>query len=373
MRKGRKHSPREAAPDAADQFVSNGQCDRLTTEFLSEWEQWWATPENRAEYLEVARIHVDLRALPRPGAVSQADLLADTFIACEPDLPIHSAPVPAARALRRNSSRLAAAWIGALVIALSTLMFFRFDGADSASLRHAFLTRPGQQLQDLLPDGSTMTLGGDTSVSVQFTATARYIYLHRGEALFSVHPEPGRPFLVCAADGCTRALGTVFDVRRYSNHVRVWVQSGVVEVTSREPFAPGKDAVLPRTDWAPMRLSHDQEINYDSKGAVAPPTQVDAHSSAAWTEGSLIYHGRPLAEVIEDVQRYARRPILLDPAVGDLLYSGSVLQLRVDEWLAGLAAIFPIETVDCLHHATSSLPACSVDPNRVLIRSRDSL
>jgi ferric-dicitrate binding protein FerR (iron transport regulator) len=93
----------------------------------------------------------------------------------------------------------------------------------------------------------------------------------------------------------------------------------------------------------------------------------------SWYEGRLlplVYHGRPLPEVIEDVQRYVHRRIRVDAVAAGFLYSGIVKLEDVDAWLRDLPTIYPLEIVDChtsgLQHDIS---ACA-DPQLLLIRSR---
>ena len=84
----------------------------------------------------------------------------------------------------------------------------------------------------------------------------------------------------------------------------------------------------------------------------------------------LVYHGCPLPEVIEDVQRYIRRHIRVDAAAAEFQYSGIVKLEDVEAWLRDLPAIYPLEVVDC--HTTGrgrEVSAC-VDPQLLLIRSR---
>ena len=93
----------------------------------------------------------------------------------------------------------------------------------------------------------------------------------------------------------------------------------------------------------------------------------------AWYEGSLVplvYHGRPLPEVIEDVQRYVHRRIRVDAVAAGFQFSGIVKLEDVDAWLRDLPTIYPLEVVDC--HTTGfrqEISAC-VDPQLLLIRSR---
>jgi hypothetical protein len=73
--------------------------------------------------------------------------------------------------------------------------------------------------------------------------------------------------------------------------------------------------------------------------------------------------------VIDEVQPYTRRRIMVDPAAADLQYTGIVIQESVDTWLRDLPMIFPnVDVIDCrtFQHA---VPGCT-DPEPILIRSR---
>lgn len=87
----------------------------------------------------------------------------------------------------------------------------------------------------------------------------------------------------------------------------------------------------------------------------------------------LIYHGRPLPEVIEDIQPYTRRHIVIDAAAAEFQYSGIVKQEDVDAWIRDLPAIYPVTVIDCRStRYRVDLPACT-DPALIVIRSRLNL
>jgi len=87
----------------------------------------------------------------------------------------------------------------------------------------------------------------------------------------------------------------------------------------------------------------------------------------------LIYHGRPLPEVIEDIQPYTRRHIVVDAAAAEFQYSGIVKQEDVDAWIRDLPAIYPVTVIDCRStRYRVDLPACA-DPTLIVIRSRQNL
>lgn len=96
-------------------------------------------------------------------------------------------------------------------------------------------------------------------------------------------------------------------------------------------------------------------------------------AAESWYRGNLIprvYHGRPLLEVIQDLRRYVRRRIVLDPTAAGFQYSGIVKLEDVDAWLRDLPTIYPLEIVDC-HTAgfRNEISACA-DSQLLLIRSR---
>jgi hypothetical protein len=100
---------------------------------------------------------------------------------------------------------------------------------------------------------------------------------------------------------------------------------------------------------------------------------ADSRVATAWTPGRLVplvYHGRPLPEVIEDIQPYTQRRIVIDAAAAEFQYSGIVKQEDVDAWIRDLPAIYPVAVIDChTSKGRAGLPACA-DPTLILIRSR---
>jgi ferric-dicitrate binding protein FerR (iron transport regulator) len=100
-------------------------------------------------------------------------------------------------------------------------------------------------------------------------------------------------------------------------------------------------------------------------------TEVSARN--AWsTEGlvPLIYHGRPLPEVIEDIQRYTQRRIMVRADMRTFQYSGIVKPEDVDAWIQDLPAIYPVEVIDCRTYGKRGEMSVCADPQLIVIRSR---
>ena len=84
----------------------------------------------------------------------------------------------------------------------------------------------------------------------------------------------------------------------------------------------------------------------------------------------LVYHGRPLPEVIEDIQRFTRRRIMIDSTVSAYQYSGIVKLEDVDAWIRDLPAIYPVEIIDCRASGARLETSSCADAQLIFIRSR---
>lgn len=229
--------------------------------------------------------------------------------------------VPSAPA-RSSSSRYWAMGVAAsLVLALGlTLMHSMAWDADYA-------TGTGERRQIALADGSHITLNANSAVDVQLAADGRHIVLRKGEALFDVAPDPQRPFSVQAGAVQATALGTIYAVRREGDHVDVTVRRGRVAVTE------GGDKVL---------LGVGEAVARGTNG-LGNKVGVDVDKALAWEQGRLVFELTPLAQVLEQVERY--RPGLLimrDKRLGELKVSGTFQLDKLDEGLATLAKVFPL-------------------------------
>src|SRR5947209_3857903 len=116
------------------------------------------------------------------------------------------------------------------MVALLAFRYYFVPNSNALDSGHVYATAAGEQRECLLKDGSVVTLGAASSLTVTFTQARRVAVLDRGEARFRVQHDPWRPFTVFAGLGSVTAVGTVFDVRRYSSRVFVTVSEGVVEV-----------------------------------------------------------------------------------------------------------------------------------------------
>ena len=96
----------------------------------------------------------------------------------------------------------------------------------------------------------------------------------------------------------------------------------------------------------PHNLERGEQLSYTAKGEPEAVKRADPDVAIAWLEGRLQYRREPLRRVVDDVNRYSDRQIILDPAIADLEFTGTVFRHQVEEWTQGLRRIFPVEVME---------------------------
>jgi ferric-dicitrate binding protein FerR (iron transport regulator) len=184
------------------------------------------------------------------------------------------------------------------------------DRAVTAGLRsreaRTLVARQGSRTAITLGDGTDVTLGGDTRLTVPpgFGDRLRGVGLE-GTGTFVVAPERPLVFQVRAKDIAIKALGTTFTVRAYPDEsfVAVRVKEGQVTVQGQAD---------PRT------LTAGQAVMVDAAGTMREPTQQELQESLAWSEGRLVLNKKPMREALQHLQRwYALGLVVRDSAILD--------------------------------------------------------
>lgn len=236
---------------------------------------------------------------------------------------------------------LLAASMAALAVATTLLMLLALwngpagkqampEGAPAFQDHYA--SRVGETRKVVLPDGSSVTLAGASSISVRYRAGQRRLVLDRGEALFTVARDPKRPFSVKSGNSMVVALGTEFNVKRNPDTATVTLVHGVVDVGS-----------LARSRTRHVRLKPGMQVRLADNGQMGEPRMVEVSRILDWRNGLLRFEDAPLGDVVADLNRYSKRPIVIDRRIGALPISGSVKTDAIDEWLRGLESAFDID------------------------------
>jgi transmembrane sensor len=274
---------------------------RFTDKDRSEFDAWLADPENAANYAEFERVWSFV-----PTALQQSPEFADAQPAEALSPVVKASP----RYVARNLA-LAASLAITIGLAIQYYQVWRFD-----------VVATGHQVAATsLSDGSQVILAPGTAIRTDFTGDVRHVELGRGEAYFDVVHDPQKPFVIDAGSGQVRVLGTAFSVMRNSDTGEVVVQRGRVRVE-----AGGKQ----------VDLTPGQHVTFtsDDEGAV---TSVDVAEAMSWTEGRLVFHDRPLGEVLKAAGPYYQgRIIVMNAEVANRRIDAAIDVRDIDGWLLAL-------------------------------------
>ena len=331
----------ETYSDAADWFTRlHGT--QVSVEETLEWQRLMASnPQFAAAYAGLEEVWNTVGEVRNPRLAPPEQATRDAYDGSVSVSEWLSRRRPAAVSWRHAG--LLAASCAALAVAIYWVVWDR--GWTGSILQ----TPPGQNEAFILPDGSRLNLGADTRVEVTLKKRSREINLLRGEAFFAVAKDRERPFTVRAGDATVTAVGTEFSVNRGADQIVVAVVEGRVLVGSG-PATTKPDDKMTTTDH--RQLAAGEEVLV--RTAAGSPARVgDVAVTIGWQGERLAFQSEPLSRVLEDVNRYAPKPILLDdPSIGDLMITGTAVRSDIDGWLGSLQNSLPVRIVEDAQHIT---------------------
>lgn len=153
----------------------------------------------------------------------------------------------------------------------------------------------GQKMKIFLPDGSTVWLNAESSISYpkRFADKKRVVTL-KGEAFFDVNKDPSKPFIVKTQKMDVIVLGTKFNVRDYDNEEKtdVALESGKVMV---ETSASSKKKYM---------LLPGEAISMSKKSGEIEKYKAESKSAFRWKDGVIYFHNTNFDEVISKLSRW---------------------------------------------------------------------
>lgn len=184
-----------------------------------------------------------------------------------------------------------------------------------------------------LPDGTTVTLGGDTAISGSYSGKKRKLVLEKGRIFIDVTHDEARPFHVLAGTAQIEVVGTAFDVDRTRNWTNVSVSRGKVQVSGHSAS----------TKQAHVTLTRGRRVRVYADGRLGE-TKSFATSSLSWVGGRLEYVDAPLSEVILEMNRFRSTPIvLMDKSLADIRVTFSAPADKTDIIIDGIEATLPVD------------------------------
>jgi len=254
---------------------------------------------------------------------------------------------------RRTKRRVALSITFGVLVAIGAALTWLapLRGPDDSHLQRYF-TRIGDQQTIELDDGSIVTLNTGGQLVVDYTGQIRRILLERGEAYFYVAEDPERPFTVDLDVRSVTAIGTAFNIRKLPEGCQVAVLEGAVALHEL-PEAP---LLLPppvSADGEPVVITAPTQHRVEAGWVVEfdagrnelkafQPESMDRYLQ--WRSGMLSFYREPLYRVVQELNRYSRKKILIeDTSVMELKVYTAVSVHDIDSALNGLELALPIK------------------------------
>ncbi|MDH2134281.1 FecR domain-containing protein [Sphingobium yanoikuyae] len=169
-------------------------------------------------------------------------------------------------------------------------------------------TRAGQTRSVALPSGDRIALNGNSSITLDHK-NPRFAKLERGEAIFTIRHDANAPFVVHVGEERIQDAGTVFNVIRDEEGVRVAVAEGAVL------YNPQGEAVI---------LAAGESLRDQGGNGAIIRSGVDPTAVGSWREGRLSYNATPLSLVAVDLARAIGEKVTLDPVLEKQRFTGTI-------------------------------------------------
>ncbi|SHL33599.1 FecR family protein [Flavobacterium chilense] len=146
---------------------------------------------------------------------------------------IHEKEVPVLTPKKSSTHWLRIVASIVLISTLGWLGYSYFENKSANTLIRIYASNT--TLNDTLPDGTTVTLNKNSSISYtsRFTGKTRPVTL-KGEAFFNVSPDKTKPFIIQINDVTVQVVGTSFNVKNKNGKTTVDVETGIVKVSKNK-------------------------------------------------------------------------------------------------------------------------------------------
>jgi transmembrane sensor len=188
-----------------------------------------------------------------------------------------------------------------------------------------YRTAKGEQRKIELTQGVSLDLNTQTSIALRSLQDRPTIELVSGEVLVTAQRPPSGSLVMLAANGRISATKANFDAR---------CLDGVAAVTCLE------GAVAIQHSGQSTRIGTGQQVSWSETGLEAS-VSVDPAQITAWQTGLLIFRDRPLASVVEEVNRYRPGKILIvNPDLKRRAVNGDFEIAKLDTFITQVQQLF---------------------------------
>ncbi|WP_418179644.1 FecR family protein [Aliarcobacter lanthieri] len=191
---------------------------------------------------------------------------------------------------------------------------------------------------DLLPDGTKISVDTNTKLSVSYFNNRRKVLLENGQAFFEVAKDENKPFIIDSGKTKIEVVGTKFEVRNLDNITTVNVKEGAVKVSfDTSTIRPNKDISI---------LKQGDKVIISDIGVLQYIGKTPLEEIAPWKHDEIIFSKTTLKEAFKSFSRYQNLEIdFKNKKFEDKLFSGKFNTLEVDRFIFAIQKIYPIKVI----------------------------
>lgn len=220
-----------------------------------------------------------------------------------------------------------------LPLLISSLVYFFMLPSSNETAWTEIICPPGTRTEFELPDGSTGTLNGESSLKYATNFSQNRQVQLQGEAYFEVVRNRKRPFRVTTDRLKVEVLGTCFSVMAYED-----------QINEEVVLKTGNVKILNKKDNALALLSPDQQFVLNKSKNQFTKNKVNAQALTSWIEGKLVIENECFDKVAERLSRWYDVDIKIeDPNLNKYKYYGTFENEPLDEVLRLISITAPIK------------------------------
>ncbi|WP_340679670.1 FecR domain-containing protein [Paraglaciecola sp.] len=300
-------SPDDTVTQQAREWMQRMHSDEVGDTVVYAFKQWLlASAAHREAYRQAELIFRQIRYTDQAEAY-----VADTI---------------KAQSLPTLAQRSAKPWYLALAACAALLMVVMFKPWQYASQAIYYQSVKGEIKTVKLTDGSEVTLGAGSQISVVMKKHIRSVTQINGEALYHVSHDENRPFVVNIADKKIVVLGTVFDIQQTGEQVKLTVAEGIVRIEQENEH---------------RRLTQNQTIT--ASETLSEIKDILPSQFANWQQKRFSFNHNRLSDVVKTLNRYLDKPIRFNhPALEERRITASFRLEQLDQMLDAVGESYNI-------------------------------
>lgn len=242
--------------------------------------------------------------------------------------------------------------VAAVLVVTAGLFLFQGE-TETQSEVNRYASGIGEIKTINLDDGSEVTLNSGTKLLVSFTDAERHIILERGEAFFDVVRDQSRPFNVVAGAREVTVLGTAFSVRKQPDNLVIAVTEGAICIHREDDEVFVGAPTLANIAVAGEDVEELEQFRVEA-GWVAEIATAEKQLKGyqlssvllSWRDGYLEFSRMPLYKVVQELNRYSGKKVLIeDPEIIGLEVSAVIRIDRIGQALRDLENTIPVKVV----------------------------